>query len=107
MGSIREVSLGHKAIALTRKVTWRLHQEQNKHRNTICPPMAWTAYRNLSERDTWLIVAYLKAGIKPVKNEVPENTTPQGTRPDCTPLYQNLQPLPAYPGKNEIGVWQK
>lgn len=82
-------------------------QGQDKHGETICPPMAWTAYRNLSDHDTWSIVAYLKAGIKPVRNEVPENTTPSGTRPDCTPLFQNLQPLPAYPGKNEIGVWRK
>jgi mono/diheme cytochrome c family protein len=80
---------------------------QDKHGNTICPPMFWDVYRNLSDRDTWSIVAYLKEGIKPVNNNVPENTTPQGTRPDCTPLFQNIQPLPDYPGKNEIGVWRK
>ncbi|URD48684.1 hypothetical protein [Chroococcidiopsis sp. CCNUC1] len=82
-------------------------QGQDKHGNTICPPMFWSVYQNLSDRDTWSIVAYLKEGIKPVKNQVPENTTSQGTRPDYTPLFQNLQPLPAYPGKNEIGVWRR
>ncbi|MDZ4870734.1 MAG: hypothetical protein CLLPBCKN_000122 [Chroococcidiopsis cubana SAG 39.79] len=81
-------------------------QGRDKHGKTICPQMFWSVYRNLSDRDIWSIVAYLKASIKPVKNQVPENTTPQRTRPDCTALFQNLQPLPAYPGQNEIGVWR-
>ncbi|MDV2994883.1 MAG: hypothetical protein N4J56_004537 [Chroococcidiopsis sp. SAG 2025] len=84
-----------------------LRHGRDKDGNTICPAMPWVYYRDQSDPDNWSIVAYLKEGIKPVKNQVPENTTPQGTRPDCTPLFQNLQPLPAYPGQNEIGVWRK
>ncbi|KAM3095092.1 c-type cytochrome [Phormidesmis sp. 146-35] len=72
--------------------------------NTICPPMPWVYFRNQRDRDNWAIVAYLKNGIKPVKNQVPANTAPDGTRPDCSPLFQEAQSLPAYPGTNEIKV---
>lgn len=81
-----------------------LHYGKDDEGNTLCPPMPWPVYRQMSDRDIWSIVAYLKQGIKPVKNEVPENTGPGGQRPNCSPLYQNLQPLPTYPAANEIGV---
>jgi len=59
------------------------------------------------ERSRYLVnCRYLKVGIKPVRNEVPENTTPEGTRPDCTPLYQNLQPLPAILGRTRLSLAQ-
>jgi hypothetical protein len=72
--------------------------------NSICPPMPWTYLRNQRDRDNWAIVAYLKYGIKPVKNQVPENTAPDGGRPDCAPLFPAVQDLPRYPGANEIAV---
>jgi mono/diheme cytochrome c family protein len=69
---------------------------------TLCPPMPWPVYRNMSDRDIWSIVTYLQKGLKPVKNVVPENAGPDGKRPDCAPLYQDLKPLPRFPGSNEI-----
>jgi mono/diheme cytochrome c family protein len=69
---------------------------------TLCPPMPWPVYRNMTDRDIWSIVSYLKKGIKPVKNKVPENVGPDGKRPDCAPLYSDLKPLPRFPGTNEI-----
>ncbi|MBW4684082.1 MAG: c-type cytochrome [Komarekiella atlantica HA4396-MV6] len=81
-----------------------LRHGQDKQGKTICPPMPWIYYRDQSDRDNWAIVAYLSKGIKPVRNQVPENTTVEGTRPNCAPLYQNLQPLPSYPADNEIEV---
>ncbi|MGL4621808.1 MAG: c-type cytochrome [Chroococcidiopsis sp.] len=78
-----------------------LRHGQDKDGNTICPPMPWAYFRDQSDRDNWAIVAYLKEGIKPVRNQVPENTAPSGTRPDCAPFFQNLQPLPDYPAANE------
>lgn len=79
-----------------------LRDGKDKDGNTLCPPMPWPVYRNMTNHDIWSIVAYLKNGVKPVKNEVPENVGPNGTRPDCSSLYQNLQPLPRFPGTNEI-----
>lgn len=79
-----------------------LHQGVDNEGHVLCPPMPWPVYRNMSDRDTWAIVAYLKS-LTPVSNQVPENTAPDGTRPDCSVLYQGLQPLPPYPGKNETG----
>ena len=79
-----------------------LRQGIDNEGHVLCPLMPWPTYRNMSDRDTWAIVAYLKS-LTPVSNNVPENTAPDGTRPDCSVLYQGLQPLPPYPGKNETG----
>jgi mono/diheme cytochrome c family protein len=78
-----------------------LRHGQDNAGKTLCPPMPWDYLRNLTDRDTWAIVAYLKNGIKPVKNQVPENVGPEGLPPDCAPLYTGLKPLSAYPGANE------
>lgn len=89
-----------------RQVFNALHHGEDDDGNILCPPMPWPIYRNMSDRATWAVVAYLKS-IKPVKNEVPEPTgsgVPVGTHPDCSPLYRGLKPLPPYPGNNEILV---
>jgi len=78
-----------------------LRHGRDKDGNILCPAMPWAYYRDQSDRDNWAIVAYLKEGIKPIRNQVPENTAPGGTHPDCAPLFQNLQPLPGYPAANE------
>ena len=79
-----------------------LRMGQDKDGNILCPPMPWPVYRNMTDRDIWSIVAYLKNGVKPVTNEVPENVGSGGTRPDCSTLYQDLKPLPRFPGANEM-----
>lgn len=74
--------------------------------NFLCPPMPWPTFRNMSDSDLWSIVAYLQS-IKPVSNQVPEDTgpgTPAGQHPDCSSFYANLQPLPPYPAGNEMQV---
>ena len=85
-----------------RQIFNALRQGVDNEGHVLCPPMPWPYYRNMSARDTWAIVAYLKS-LTPVSNQVPENMAPDGTRPDCSALYQGLQPLPPYPGKNETG----
>ena len=65
----------------------------------LAPPMPWPVYRNMTDADTWAIVAYLRS-IKPVRNIVPKS---QG---DWADAYRNLRPLPAYPAANEIAVKQ-
>lgn len=69
---------------------------------TLCPPMPWPVFRNMTDDDIWSIVAYLR-NIKAVQNEVPESQGP-GPNGDWSSAYTNLQPLPAYPGTNENGT---
>lgn len=86
-----------------RQVFNAFRQGKEPDGDTTCPPMPWSVYRNMTDRDTWAIVAYLKS-VKPVKNRVPANTVagaPPGTEVSCANFYQNLKPLPRYPGTNE------
>jgi mono/diheme cytochrome c family protein len=79
----------------------RTGKDENGH--YLAPPMPWPVLRNMTDADTWAIVAYLKH-IKPVQNAVPESEGP-GSSPgqpgDWSGTYANLQPLPAYPAANE------
>ena len=68
----------------------------------LAPPMPWPSFRHFSDSDLWSIVAYLKHGIKPVANAVPDSQGP----PDFwassyTP--DKIGPLvePAFPTANE------
>ncbi len=40
------------------------------------PPMPWPAFRHHTDAELWAIVAYVKHGIKPVANTVPESQSP-------------------------------
>ncbi|MGC8666503.1 MAG: hypothetical protein ACP5VE_00105 [Chthonomonadales bacterium] len=68
----------------------------------LAPPMPWPSYRHLSDDDLWAIVAYLKHGIKPVKNNVPSS---QGPPDFWASAYtaDKVGPwtLPAYPAAGE------
>ena len=68
----------------------------------LAPPMPWTSTRHLSDDDLWSIVAYLKHGIKPVANTVPDSQGP----PDFwassyTPDKVGPYPLLGYPAASE------
>jgi mono/diheme cytochrome c family protein len=68
----------------------------------LAPPMPWPAWRHMSDRELRDIAAYLKRGLKPVKNKVPDSEGP----PDFWAgayTAQNIGPYPAsaYPTKNE------
>jgi len=68
----------------------------------LAPPMPWPSFRHLSDDDLWSIVAYLKHGIKPVANTVPDSQGP----PDFwassyTPDKVGPYPLPTYPAASE------
>lgn len=68
----------------------------------LAPPMPWPAFRHLPEADLWSIVAYLKHGLKPVQNKVPESQFP----PDFwAHTYASskvgLADLPPFPTGNE------
>lgn len=42
----------------------------------LAPPMPWPSWRNMSDQELWAIAAYLKRGVKPVKNRVEDSEGP-------------------------------
>ena len=42
----------------------------------LAPPMPWPSFRHFQDTDLWAMVAYLKHGLKPNANAVPESETP-------------------------------
>lgn len=74
-----------------------------EHPHYLAPPMPWPAWRHMSDNDLHAITAYLKRGLKPVVNKVPDSEGP----PDFwVSLYvpQNIGVHPAerFPTANEI-----
>lgn len=47
-----------------------------EHPKYLAPPMPWPAWRHMPDEDLWAIVAYLKRGVKPVHNRVPDSEGP-------------------------------
>jgi len=73
------------------------------HPRYLAVPMPWTTWRMLPDRDLWAIAAYLKRGLKPVHNLVPESEGP----PDFwTSAYTaeaiGTNPAAAFPTANEV-----
>jgi mono/diheme cytochrome c family protein len=69
----------------------------------LAPPMPWPAWRHMSDSDLRAIAAYLKRGLKPVVNKVPDSEGP----PDfwasaMTPEAIGTYPAPAFPTANEL-----
>ena len=68
----------------------------------LAPPMPWPAWRHMPDADLRAIAAYLKRGLKPVVNKVPDSEGP----PDfwasaMTPEKIGIYPAPAFPTANE------
>jgi len=68
----------------------------------LAPPMPWTAWRHMPDADLRAIAAYLKRGLKPVTNKVPDSEGP----PDfwasaMIPANIGVHPAPAFPTANE------
>jgi mono/diheme cytochrome c family protein len=69
----------------------------------MAPPMPWPAWRHLSDDQLWAIAAYLKHGVKPVRNRVADSEGPPDFwLSEVTP--EKIGPLPAapYPTANEV-----
>lgn len=70
----------------------------------LAPPMPWPAWRHMSDEDLWAVAAYLKNGVKAVRNVVEDSEGP----PDFwASLYgdflpANPHPAPAFPTANEV-----
>jgi hypothetical protein len=68
----------------------------------LAPPMPWTGWRHMADAELRAIAAYLKRGLKPVVNKVPDSEGP----PDfwasaMTPEKIGTYPGPAFPTENE------
>jgi hypothetical protein len=44
--------------------------------DNLSPLMPWTSWRHMSDADLWAIIAYLRTGPAPVRNQVPEPVSP-------------------------------
>jgi hypothetical protein len=73
-----------------------------EHPHYLAPPMPWKSWRFMSDRELRAIAAYLKRGLKPVVNRVPDSEGP----PDFWASAYTVDkigryPPPAFPTANE------
>ena len=64
-----------------------------EHPKYLAPPMPWQAWRHMSDQELWDIVAYLKHGLKPVRNRVSDSEGP----PDFWASEFTVEKIGAYP----------
>jgi mono/diheme cytochrome c family protein len=70
----------------------------------LAPPMPWPAWRHMTDDELWAIAAYLKKGLKPVRNPVADSEGP----PDFWASAYTVEkigshPPAAFPTHNERG----
>lgn len=59
----------------------------------LAPPMPWPSWRHMSDEELWAIAAYLKHGVKPVRNKVADSEGP----PDFWASEYTVEKIGAYP----------
>jgi mono/diheme cytochrome c family protein len=68
----------------------------------LAPPMPWPSWRYMSDRELWAIAAYLKRGVKPVSNKVPDSEGPPDFwASEYTPEKLGPYPAPSFPTASE------
>lgn len=68
----------------------------------LAPPMPWPEWRHMTDQELWDIAAYLKHGVKPVRNRVPDSEGPPDFwASEFTPEKIGPYPLPAFPTVRE------
>jgi hypothetical protein len=68
----------------------------------LAPPMPWPAFRHMTDPDLRAIAAYLKHGLKPVSNRVPDSEGPPDFwASDYTPEKIGRHPAPPFPTARE------
>ena len=64
--------------------------------------MQWPLYRHLPDSELWDLIAYLKHGLKPVSNKIPENDESSDHWVSFyTPDRIGVYPFPVFPAGNE------
>jgi len=65
-------------------------------------PMPWPSFRHMSDQELWDIAAYLKHGLKPVSNKVPDSEGPPDFwASEYTPEKIGTYPAPDFATANE------
>ena len=69
----------------------------------LAPPMPWVAWRYMPDDDLWAIAAYLKRGVKPVRNVVEDSEGPPDFWVESYTdfLAANPRPVPPFPAAAE------
>jgi mono/diheme cytochrome c family protein len=68
----------------------------------LAPPMPWPSFRHMRDEQLMAIAAYLKQGIMPVTNKVPDSEGPPNFwAATATPEAAGPFPLPIYPAAAE------
>ncbi|MEJ2501745.1 MAG: hypothetical protein P8177_00265, partial [Gemmatimonadota bacterium] len=69
----------------------------------LAPSMPWYSWRHIPEADLWALIAYLKHGLMPVDNAVPESEAPpEGWAGEYTPEKIGTWPAPPFPTAREV-----
>lgn len=68
----------------------------------LAPPMPWPAWRHLTDDELWAITAYLKYGVKPVRNRVQDSDGPPDFwASEYTPEKIGTLPAASFPTAKE------
>jgi mono/diheme cytochrome c family protein len=69
----------------------------------LAPPMPWPGWRHMSDADLWAVAAYLKHGVKPVRNRVQDSEGPPDFWASAyAPERIGLHPAVPFPAASEI-----
>lgn len=70
----------------------------------LAPPMPWLAWRHMPDDDLWAIAAYLKNGVRPVRNVVEDSEGPPDFWVEGYEQFSPLNPMPVppFPTTNEV-----
>ncbi len=72
------------------------------HPHYLARPMPWPSWRHMPDADLWAIAAYLKNGVRPVINKVPDSEGPPDFwASDYTAEKIGPYPALAFPTANE------
>jgi mono/diheme cytochrome c family protein len=68
----------------------------------LAPPMPWPEYRHMADEELRAIAAYLKRGVRPVTNRVPDSEGPPDFwASEYTPQKYGTYPAPPFPTASE------
>ncbi|MDQ3606390.1 MAG: hypothetical protein M3418_09455, partial [Gemmatimonadota bacterium] len=67
----------------------------------LAPPMPWFSFRHMPDEELRAIAAYLKRGLRPVSNRVPDSEGPPDFWASTWAEMIGTHPAPAFPTANE------
>jgi mono/diheme cytochrome c family protein len=67
----------------------------------LAPPMPWIAFRHMSDEELRAIAAYLKRGVRPMTNRVPDSEGPPDFWASTWADMAGPYPAPAFPAAQE------